>query len=66
VTLALDARTGRRVWSFPSSEYANPVVADSRRVYLTGQKTLFAMAPQRGHHHRRGQHHRRGRHRRKR
>jgi outer membrane protein assembly factor BamB len=50
VTFALEARTGTRAWSFASSEYANPVVADSRRIYLTGQKTLFALA--RVHRHR--------------
>ena len=32
-TYALDARTGRPVWTFPDGEYS-PLVADSRRAYL--------------------------------
>jgi outer membrane protein assembly factor BamB len=54
-TFALDARTGRRVWSFPAGKYANPVVADRRRIYVTGRAALFALAPKKSHRsHRRG------------
>ena len=42
-TYALKAGTGKIVWRFRGGKYANPVVADSRRVYLTGYKTLFAL-----------------------
>jgi outer membrane protein assembly factor BamB len=42
-TLALDARTGRRVWRFHAGEFANPVVADSERIYITGQTTVFGL-----------------------
>lgn len=44
-TYALDARTGKEVWRFRGGKYANPVVADSRRVYVTGQARLFAFVP---------------------
>jgi outer membrane protein assembly factor BamB len=44
-THALDARTGRRVWSFPAGKYAAAVVADEKRVYLTGRAHLFAFEP---------------------
>ena len=34
--LALDARTGKLVWTFPDGQYS-PVVADGERVYLAGR-----------------------------
>jgi outer membrane protein assembly factor BamB len=40
---AVDARTGRFVWSFPDGEYS-PVVSDGRRVYLMGFTTLYGLA----------------------
>jgi outer membrane protein assembly factor BamB len=40
---AVDARTGRFVWSFPDGEYS-PVVSDGRRVYLVGFTTLYGLA----------------------
>ena len=43
-TFALDARTGRRVWSFPDGHYA-PIVADERRVYLVGSTRLYGLDP---------------------
>jgi outer membrane protein assembly factor BamB len=43
-TLALDARTGRRVWSFADGQYS-PVVADSTRLYLVGQGWVYGMEP---------------------
>ena len=41
-TFALDAETGRRVWSFPDGRYS-PIVADPRRVYLVGSTRLYAL-----------------------
>lgn len=40
-TFALDARTGRRVWTFPDGKYS-PIVADSKRVYLAGRTRMYA------------------------
>jgi outer membrane protein assembly factor BamB len=40
---AVDARTGRFVWSFPDGEYS-PVVSDGRRIYLMGFTTLYGLA----------------------
>ena len=39
------ARDGKRVWRFPAGKYANPVVADDDRIYLTGRSQQFALAP---------------------
>ena len=44
-THAVRARDGKRVWRFPAGKYANPVVADEGRIYLTGRSLQFAMAP---------------------
>lgn len=43
-TYALDARTGRQVWSFPDGHYS-PVVADAERVYLSGSTRVYALEP---------------------
>jgi outer membrane protein assembly factor BamB len=43
-TFALDTRTGHVVWRFPDGEYS-PVIADPRRVYLTGFTTLYGLVP---------------------
>jgi outer membrane protein assembly factor BamB len=43
-TYAVDARSGRLVWSFPDGEYS-PAVSDGRRLYLTGYTTVYALAP---------------------
>jgi outer membrane protein assembly factor BamB len=43
-TFALDARTGRLVWSFPDGKYS-PIVADRQRVYLVGRTRLYAFKP---------------------
>jgi outer membrane protein assembly factor BamB len=43
-TFALEARRGERVWSFPDGEYT-PVVADGRRVYLTGLGRVYGLEP---------------------
>jgi outer membrane protein assembly factor BamB len=45
-TFALDARNGRRVWSFPDGRYS-PIVADPKRVYLVGSTRLYALVPKR-------------------
>jgi outer membrane protein assembly factor BamB len=42
-TYALDARTGRLVWTFPDGHYS-PIVADGERVYLTGSTVVYALA----------------------
>ncbi len=42
-TYALDARTGRLVWTFPDGTYS-PIVADRDRVYLTGKARVYALA----------------------
>ena len=44
-TYAVRARDGKRVWRFAAGKYANPVVADDERVYLTGRAHQFALAP---------------------
>jgi outer membrane protein assembly factor BamB len=46
-TFALDARTGRNVWRFGAGKFANPVVADSKRIYLTGRANVYALEPRR-------------------
>jgi outer membrane protein assembly factor BamB len=43
-TIAVRARNGKRVWSFPAGKYANPVVADEDRIYITGRSMQFALA----------------------
>lgn len=42
-TFALDARSGRRVWSFPDGAYS-PLVADTERVYLVGRTRVYGLA----------------------
>ena len=41
-TFALDARTGKQVWSFPDGAYS-PVVADRDRVYLVGRTRVYGL-----------------------
>ena len=43
-TFAVRARDGKRVWRFAAGKYANPVVADEERVYVTGRSMQFALA----------------------
>jgi outer membrane protein assembly factor BamB len=43
-TFAVRARDGRQVWSFDAGKYANPVVADRTRIYITGRAHQFALA----------------------
>ncbi len=47
-TYALSAHTGRVIWRFPAGKFANPVVADSRRIYVTGRTNLYALEPKGG------------------
>jgi outer membrane protein assembly factor BamB len=44
-TYAVRARDGKRVWRFGAGKYANPVVADDQRIYITGQSNEYALAP---------------------
>jgi len=44
-TYAVRARNGKQVWRFPAGKYANPVVADEDRIYLTGRAAEYALAP---------------------
>jgi len=43
-TYAVRARDGKRVWRFQAGKYANPVIADADRIYLTGRAHEFALA----------------------
>src|SRR5262249_2333696 len=43
-TYAVNASTGRLVWSFPDGQYS-PVVADRRRLYVTGFQHVYAFKP---------------------
>lgn len=43
-TYALRAATGKRLWSFPDGKYS-PLVADEKRIYLTGLGRLYGMVP---------------------
>jgi outer membrane protein assembly factor BamB len=43
-TWGLDARTGKRLWSFPDGKYT-AVVADSERLYLVGHTRMYVLEP---------------------
>jgi outer membrane protein assembly factor BamB len=43
-TVALNARTGKFVWSFPDGQYS-PVVADSKRLFLSGRAWVYGLMP---------------------
>jgi hypothetical protein len=43
-TYAVRARDGTRVWRFQAGKYANPVIADEDRIYVTGRAHQFALA----------------------
>ena len=47
-TYAVRARDGKTVWHFPDGKYANPVVADDQRIYITGQAREYALAQPKG------------------
>lgn len=44
-TYAVRARDGKKVWRFRDGKYANPVVADEERVYITGRSHQYALKP---------------------
>jgi hypothetical protein len=44
-THAVNWKNGHQVWSFPAGKYASPLVADTRRIYITGRSAVFALAP---------------------
>ncbi|MBD0290666.1 MAG: PQQ-binding-like beta-propeller repeat protein [Thermoleophilia bacterium] len=44
-TYALDARTGKLVWRMPRVGTYSPIVADERRVYLTGATRVYGLQP---------------------
>jgi outer membrane protein assembly factor BamB len=43
-TYALNARTGKLLWSFPDGKYT-PVVAEQGRLFLIGYGTVYGMVP---------------------
>ena len=43
-TYALNAHTGKLVWSFPDGKYT-PVVAEKGRLFLIGYGTVYGMVP---------------------
>jgi outer membrane protein assembly factor BamB len=43
-TYAVRARDGTPVWRFQAGKYANPVIADEDRIYVTGRAHQFALA----------------------
>jgi outer membrane protein assembly factor BamB len=43
-TYAVRARDGHRVWSFRDGKYANPVISDGDRLYVTGRAHEYAFA----------------------
>jgi outer membrane protein assembly factor BamB len=43
-TFALDATTGRRLWTFPDGRYS-PAVAVEGLLVLTGVRTLYGLVP---------------------
>lgn len=43
-TYALNALTGKQVWTFPDGEYT-PVIADQTRLYLVGQGRIYGLEP---------------------
>jgi outer membrane protein assembly factor BamB len=44
-TYAVRASDGKTVWRFRDGKYANPVVADEERIYITGQSHEYALRP---------------------
>ena len=44
-TTAFNARTGRKVWRNNAGKYSSPIVADQKRVYLTGRSMVFGLKP---------------------
>jgi len=44
-TTAFNAISGKQVWRNNAGKYANPIVADQDRVYLTGRSFLYGLRP---------------------
>jgi outer membrane protein assembly factor BamB len=44
-TYALNARTGKQLWSYPDGKYT-PAVAEKGRLYLIGYARIYGMVPQ--------------------
>jgi eukaryotic-like serine/threonine-protein kinase len=44
-TYALNARTGKFLWSYPDGKYT-PAVAEKGRLYLVGYARIYGMVPQ--------------------
>ena len=44
-TYALDARTGKVLWTFADGKYT-PVVAVANRLFLVGFRVVYGMVPQ--------------------
>ena len=45
-TYALDARTGKELWTFPDGKYT-PVVAVRGKLFLIGYGVVYGMVPKR-------------------
>jgi outer membrane protein assembly factor BamB len=43
-TYAVRERDGHQVWTFPAGKYANPVISDGERIYVTGRAHEHALA----------------------
>jgi outer membrane protein assembly factor BamB len=43
-TWALDARTGKRLWTYPDGKYT-PAIADEKHLYLVGHTRVYAFVP---------------------
>ena len=43
-TYAVDARTGRLLWTFPDGRYS-PVAADAQRLYIVGNTRVYGLVP---------------------
>ena len=44
ITYALDARSGKQLWTFRDGKYGG-VVADRERLYLVGQARMYGLVP---------------------
>ena len=49
-TYGVNAKNGHQVFYFAAGKYANPVVADTKRIYITGRSAVFALKPKKKHH----------------
>jgi hypothetical protein len=49
-TYGVRAKNGHQVFYFGAGKYANPVVADTKRIYVTGRSAVFALKPKKKRH----------------